>query len=69
MHAPVKPQPAPIGIVDRHEARRFIGHAELIEAARRAHDGFGLDALNDAEPVVRVNDLVANLECHVTPGL
>ena len=30
-------------------------------------DGFGFDALNDAESVVWVNDLVTNLECHASP--
>ena len=30
-------------------------------------DGLGFDALNDAESVIWVNDLVTNLECHMSP--
>jgi hypothetical protein len=39
----------------------------MIKAAGGAEDGFGFDALNDAEPMIWVNDLVTNLECHMSP--
>jgi hypothetical protein len=39
----------------------------MVEAAGGAEDGLGFDALNDAEPVIWVNDLVTNLECHMSP--
>jgi hypothetical protein len=39
----------------------------MVEAARGTENGFGFDALNDAESVVWVNDLVTDLECHISP--
>jgi hypothetical protein len=39
----------------------------MVEAAGGAEDCFGFDALNDAESVIWVNDLVTNLECHMSP--
>jgi hypothetical protein len=39
----------------------------MVEPAGGAEDGFGFDALNDAESVVWVNDLVTDLECHMSP--
>jgi hypothetical protein len=50
-----------------HEHGGLVGHAQLIEAARRAHDGLRLDALDHPETMIRVNDLVADLKCHVSP--
>jgi hypothetical protein len=35
------------------------------EPARRSQDGFFFDAFNDTEPMIWVDDLVANLECHM----
>jgi hypothetical protein len=39
----------------------------MVEAARGPEDGFGFYSLNDAESMVWVNDLVTNLECHMSP--
>src|SRR5438309_4766551 len=39
----------------------------MIKTAGRPENGFGLDALNNAESMVWVNDLVTNLECHMSP--
>jgi hypothetical protein len=62
------PEAHAVDVVDRHEHRGFVGnHAQVVEAAGGAEYGFGFDALNDAESVVRVNDLVTDLKCHVSP--
>src|SRR4029453_13374122 len=54
----------------RNEPRRLVRHhAELVKPAGHTHDGSALDLLNDAEPMIRVNDLVADLECHVAPSI
>jgi hypothetical protein len=37
------------------------------KTARRTENSFFFDAFNDTEPMVRVDDLVADLECHVSP--
>jgi hypothetical protein len=37
------------------------------ETARGAQNSFFFDPFDDAESVVRVDDLVADLECHVSP--
>ena len=59
-----------VGIPDRHEHRRLVGSdAEGIEPAGGAEDGFFFDTFDDAETVIRVNDLVTDLECHVSPVL
>src|SRR5262249_41739869 len=42
-------------------------HSKVVEPAGRAENGFSFDALNYAESVIWVNDLVANLECHTSP--
>jgi hypothetical protein len=53
----------------RNEHHRFVRNdAQVVETARGAHDCLRLDAFDDAEPVIRVNDLVSDVECHVTPG-
>jgi hypothetical protein len=39
----------------------------MVEATRGTENGFGFYALNDAETMVWVNDLVTNLECHMSP--
>jgi hypothetical protein len=62
------PQSHAVDVVHRNENRRFVrDHPEMIEAAGGAEDCFGFDALNDAESVIWVNDLVTNLECHISP--
>ena len=58
-----------VDVVDRDEHRRVVGdHAQVIKAAGGSEDGFSFDALNDAESVVRVNDLVTDLKCHMSPN-
>jgi hypothetical protein len=58
-------QPDAVDIVERHENGRFIGNdAKMIEAAGGTEDGLLFDTRNDPEPLVGVNDLVADLECH-----
>ena len=62
------PQAHAVDVVQRDEHGGFVGdHAEVIEAAGGAKNGFSFDALNDAESVIWVNDLVTNLECHTSP--
>ncbi len=57
-----------VGVPDRHEHHRLVRrNAERVEPARSAEDGFLFDALDDAETVIRVDDLVTDLECHVSP--
>ena len=63
------PQADAVDVVDRHEHRRLVRHPELIEPAGRAHDGLGLDAFDHTEPMIRVDDLVADLKCHVSPDV
>src|SRR5205807_2066771 len=40
---------------------------QMIEPARCSENGLFFDALDDPEPMVRVNDLVADFECHESP--
>src|SRR5207253_389004 len=55
-----------VDVVDRHEHRRFVRHdPEMIKTAGGAENCFFLDARYDAEPLVWVDDLVSDLECHV----
>src|SRR3954453_19750993 len=42
-------------------------HPEMVETARGTEDGFGFYSLNNSESMVWVNDLVTNLECHMSP--
>ena len=57
-----------VDVGDRHEHGRVVRHdAQMIEAAGRAEDGLLFDALDDAETVIRVDDLVADLKCHWGP--
>ena len=57
-----------VDIIDRNEDGRFVrDHSEMIKTARCAENCFRLDALNDAKPMIWVNDLVTNLECHTSP--
>jgi len=63
------PQADAVNIVDWNENGRLVrDHPEMVEAAGGAEDGFGFDALNDAESVIWVNDLVTNLKCHMSPS-
>ena len=39
----------------------------MVEPAGGPEDGLLFDAFNDAETMIRVNDLVTSLECHVSP--
>jgi hypothetical protein len=58
-----------VNVIHRHEHGCFVGdHSQMIETASCSQDGFGFDALNDAESVVWVNDLVTDLECHMSPN-
>jgi len=57
-----------VDVVHGHQNGRFVGnHPQMIETAGCTEDGFGFDALDDAESVVWVNDLVTDFECHVSP--
>jgi hypothetical protein len=57
-----------IDVGDGHQHRRVVRHdAQVKEAAGGAKNGFFFDAFDDTEPMVRVDDLVADLECHVSP--
>ena len=57
-----------IDIGDGHQHRRVIGnYSKMKKSAGRSKNGFFFDAFYDAEPVVRVDDLVADLECHISP--
>ena len=57
-----------VDVGDGHEHRRIVGDdAQMKEAAGSSENGFFFDAFNDTEPMVRVDDLVADLECHVSP--
>ncbi len=58
-------KPDAVDVVDRHEHRRLVGDdAQMIKPAGSTEDGLLFDTDNDPEPLVRVNDLVSNLECH-----
>ena len=62
------PESDSIDVVDRHEHRRLVGHnAEVVKTARRAENRLLLDAFDDAETMIRVNDLVTDLKCHRVP--
>src|SRR5215203_7492862 len=63
------PETNVIDVVYRNENRCFIRHhAQVVKTAGRPQNCFGFDALNDAESVVWVNDLVTDLKCHVSPA-
>jgi len=56
-----------VDVGDGNQHGRVVRHdAQVKESARSAKNGFLFDAFNDAEPMVRVDDLVADLECHVS---
>src|SRR5690606_27082883 len=73
-------QPLDVGVRDRttqadfgrvrhrHQNRRLVGeNPKMVEPARGTEDGLFFDALDYTETMIRVNDLVADLECHVSP--
>src|SRR5207237_8315696 len=57
-----------VDVGNAHAHRRVVrDDAQVKEAAGGRKNGFFFDTFNDPEPVVRVDDLVADLECHVSP--
>ena len=57
-----------VDVRERHEHRGVVGdNPEMIETAGCAEDRFVFNALDDPETMVRVNDLVADFECHESP--
>ena len=64
------PQADAFDVVDGHQHGGVVRHhAQLVEPAGRPEDGLRFDPLDDAEPMIRVNDLVTDLKCHVSPVL
>jgi hypothetical protein len=62
------PEADAVYVVDWNEHGGLVGHhPEMIKTAGCAENSFSFDALNNAESVIWVNDLVTNLECHATP--
>ena len=62
------PQADAVDIRERNEYGRFVGDdAKMIETASGAENGFFFDALDDPETMIRVDDLVADFECHGSP--
>ena len=58
-----------VNVVHRDEHCGFVrDHSQVVKTAGGSEDCFCFDALNDAEPVVWVNDLVTDLECHMSPN-
>src|ERR1051325_1198971 len=57
-----------VNVCNGNQHGRVVGHdAQVKKTARRTENSFFFDAFNDTEPMVRVDDLVADLECHVSP--
>jgi hypothetical protein len=57
-----------VNVRDGHEHRRVVRHdPQMEEAAGGAKNSLLFDTFNDAESMVRVDDLVTELECHVSP--
>ena len=57
-----------VDVGDRHEHRRVVRHdPQMKEAAGCTENGFLFNPFDDAESMVRVDDLVTDLECHVSP--
>ena len=62
------PQTDVVDVGDGHEHRRVVRHdPQMKKAAGGAKNGFFFDTFNDAESMIRVDDLVTELECHVSP--
>ena len=57
-----------VDVCHRNEHRRVVGDdAQVEKSAGGTQDGFFFDTFDDTEPVIRVDDLVADLESHVSP--
>ena len=57
-----------VDVRDRDEHRGVIGNnAKVKKSAGGTENRFLFDALDDPEPVIWVDDLVADLKCHVFP--
>ena len=57
-----------VDVGDGDEHGRVIRHdPQVKETAGGAQNCFFFNAFDDTEPVVRVDDLVADLKCHVSP--
>ena len=62
------PQAHAVSVGKGHEHRGFVGEdAQVVKPASGTQDGLVFNSFDDAETVVRVNNLVANLKCHVSP--
>jgi hypothetical protein len=62
------PQPDVVDVRNRHEYGRVVrDYSEMEESTRGTQNSFFFDAFDDAEPMIRVDDLVTELECHVSP--
>ena len=56
-----------VNVGDRHQHCRVVrDDPQVEEPAGRSQNGFFFDSFYDAEPMIRVNDLVSDLECHVS---
>src|SRR5262249_30551936 len=62
------PQANAVNVGQRHEHGRVVrDNTKMIETAGGTKNGFFFDALDDPETMIRVNDLVADFECHESP--
>ena len=62
------PQADAVHVRDRHEHSCVIADdSEMEESTRRTENGLLFDPFNNPETMVRVDDLVTNLECHASP--
>ena len=57
-----------VDVAHGNEHGRFVrDDPEMIETAGGTENRFLLDAFDDAETMIRVNDLVADFKCHGSP--
>src|SRR5688572_9456278 len=57
-----------VNVGDRHQHRRVVrDDAQVEKTAGSTKNSFLFDPFDDTETMVRVDDLVAELECHVSP--
>ena len=62
------PQPDSVHIRDGNEHGGFVGHnPKMVETAGRSENSLILDPFHDSEPMIRVDDLVADFKCHESP--
>jgi hypothetical protein len=62
------PQTYSVYVRDWDKHRGFIGdNAQMIKTASGSKNGFLLDPFDDAETMIRVNDLVSDCESHGSP--